>query len=63
MDHTQYRLEVRLGVNMILGHLYDVYVRIEGYEHIIEVDAMNRNQAAKIAEKAGYVVESVNMVG
>lgn len=59
----EYRIKGQLGDIARTAHLYDVYIRIDGKEHIIEVFANNRNQAARMAEKAGYVVDSVNMVG
>lgn len=50
-------------------HAYDVYINMpegleaKGHEAIIEVYANNRDQACRIAEKAGYTVRSVNMTG
>ena len=44
-------------------HSYDVEVgdgRMDGY---VTVEANSRDQAARIAERAGYVVRSVNMIG
>jgi hypothetical protein len=54
---------IKLGI--ILGnanakHLYEIGV---SPNEVIEVEANNRAQAAKIAEKAGYTVRDVNMVG
>jgi hypothetical protein len=47
-------------------HLYDVEVQLgEDYRtrKIIEVEANNRDQAARLAKKAGYEPCSVNMIG
>jgi hypothetical protein len=45
-------------------HLYDVQVLTAGGEFgTWEIDANNRTQAAKIAEREGCQVRSVNMVG
>lgn len=45
-------------------HLYDIEVRdIEGTTKTIEVEANNRNQAARVARDRGYEVCSVNMTG
>lgn len=45
-------------------HLYDVETTgKDGERIIIQVEANNRDQAARIAVKAGYEVRSVNMVG
>ncbi len=46
-------------------HAYDVYAHVAGTnnEVIFEVAATNRNQAARIIERDGHHVLSVNMVG
>jgi hypothetical protein len=45
-------------------HSYDVEIKNEqGNIAFISVQARTRNQAAKIVERMGYVVRSVNMVG
>jgi hypothetical protein len=49
------------------AHGYDVEVTVPGdtsgtFQYVY-VHATNRNQAARIAEKAGYEVRSVNMIG
>lgn len=45
-------------------HLYDIETTDkDGKPIVIEVEANNRNQAAAVARKAGYVVHSVNMTG
>lgn len=49
---------VRLG-NKQAKHLYEVGTD----KGRIEVDANNRSQAVKLAEKHGYIVRDVNMVG
>ena len=49
---------VRLG-DPKAAHLYE----IETTAGTLEVDAGNRNQAERIATKAGYKVHSVNMIG
>lgn len=41
-------------------HLYEVEVQPKGY---VEVEANTSAQAVSRAEKAGYEVKSVNMVG
>lgn len=60
------RLQVELNNVPNMTHGYDVYVNKPNTVHgedIVYVHARNRNQAASIAKKAGYVVRSVNMVG
>jgi hypothetical protein len=52
-------MNVRIG-NQKSAHLYEIQVKSN---QSILVDANNRNQAARIAEKAGYRVMSVNMIG
>jgi hypothetical protein len=45
-------------------HSYDVEIKNEqGHIAFISVEARNRSQAAKIVERMGYAVRSVNMVG
>jgi len=45
-------------------HSYDVEIKNEqGNIAFIAVQAKNRNQAARIVERMGYAVRSVNMVG
>lgn len=44
-------------------HLYEVETEILGQRGVIEVEANNRNQAARLAGWAGYPVRSVNMTG
>jgi len=44
-------------------HLYRMEVRSEGKRFEIEVDANSRDQARTIAQRAGYLVYSINMVG
>jgi hypothetical protein len=58
-----YRLEVKLGDRQNAKFLYDVEVRVYGTEHIIEVAADSRDQAAEIARYAGYVVNVLTFVG
>ncbi|AJD82969.1 hypothetical protein PJWF_00076 [Achromobacter phage JWF] len=50
-----------LGIATPKGHVYQVGV--EGPERQITVYAANRDQASRIATKAGYVVRDVNMEG
>jgi hypothetical protein len=63
------RLPIQLNDLPTQHHDYDVYVDMpqalaaKGSEAIITVYANNRDQAARIAHKAGYLVRSVNMVG
>lgn len=63
------RLPIHLNDVPSANHDYDVYVNMpegleaKGHEAIIGVYARNRNQAAAIAKREGYVVRSVNMVG
>lgn len=63
------RLPIQLNDIPTANHDYDVYVNMpeelsfKGSEAIITVFARNRNQAASIAKREGYVVRSVNMVG
>jgi hypothetical protein len=63
------RLPIRLESGPRTAHVYDVYVDMpqalacKGSEAIIEVDANNRDQAARVAHKAGWIVRSVNMTG
>lgn len=52
----------RIG-NKSASHLYCIEVELNGQRGEVEVDANNRAQASAIAEKAGYEVRSVNMVG
>jgi hypothetical protein len=45
-------------------HLYDVEIKNEqGHIAFISVEAKNRSQAAKMVERMGYVVRSINMIG
>jgi hypothetical protein len=45
-------------------HLYDVEIKNEqGRIAFIYVEAKTRSQAAKIVQRMGYAVRSVNMVG
>lgn len=45
-------------------HAYDIEVSdAAGNLSTIRVEARNRSQAARKAEKAGYTVRSVNMIG
>ena len=44
-------------------HLYEIETEEEGTPIIVEVEANNRNQAARIAREHGYAVRSVNMTG
>ncbi len=44
-------------------HLYRVGVRVAGVEGQIDVEATNRDQAARISERQGYEVCDVNMIG
>ena len=55
----------RLGNRQTAKHLYrlEVYLSPTSQNFEIEVDANSRSQAAHIAQKAGYVVCSVNMIG
>jgi hypothetical protein len=63
------RLPISLNDVKKATHDYDVYVvmpqelSFKGREAIITVYARNRNQAAAIARREGYTVNSVNMVG
>jgi len=50
-----------LGNHQTAKHLYELTVSKEGRK--IEVHANTRSQARVIAERAGYVVRDVNMVG
>jgi hypothetical protein len=50
----------RIG-NRKSKHSYEIQADQKG--GYVTVDANNRSQAAKIAEKAGFKVLSVNMVG
>jgi hypothetical protein len=43
-------------------HLYEVETA-PGMAGIVEVEAMDRAHACRLAERAGYTVRSVNMVG
>jgi hypothetical protein len=57
------RITRRIG-NPHTKHLYDVEVLTkEGARETWEIDANNRAQASKVAEKEGAQVRSVNMVG
>jgi hypothetical protein len=64
-----HRLQIHLESGPRTAHAYDVYVDMpqalshKGAEAIISVFANNRDQAARIAHKAGWIVRSVNMVG
>jgi len=50
--------------NSSTKHLYELRVlTLEGKFENWEIDANNRTQAAKIAEREGVQVSSVNMVG
>ena len=45
-------------------HSYDVEViTLDGARRTFDIHASNRDQAARIAERAGYEVASVNMTG
>lgn len=44
-------------------HLYSMSVVLLGARTKVEVFANNRSQATRIAERAGFVVRDVNMVG
>jgi len=56
-------VKIRLGERPA-AHLYELEVEPkDGVTPRVQVDANNRDQAARIAEQAGYVVRSVNMVG
>lgn len=44
-------------------HAYDVEVGNGKLEGFVNVKANSRAQAARLVERAGYVVRSVNMVG
>lgn len=44
-------------------HAYDVEVGKDRHEATIQVDANSRDQAARIAERNGFVTRSVNMIG
>lgn len=54
--------KIRLGKSDA-AHLYTLAVLKDGIRGEIDVEATNRSQASRIAEKAGYEVGSVNMVG
>lgn len=59
----------RLGDPQTTSHLYAVecehrVANPKGQAHpVIEVYANNRDQAARIAKRAGFEVRSVNMIG
>ena len=53
-------VRVRLGDLLKSRHLYAIGV---GHGWSIEVDANNRDHAARIAEREGYTVHDVNMIG
>jgi hypothetical protein len=63
------RLQIQLNDVPSANHAYDVYVNMpqelahKGSEAIITVYGRNRNQAAAVAKREGYIVRSVNMVG
>lgn len=44
-------------------HLYEIEVNKGDVHGSIDVEANNRMQAARLTQKAGYEVMSVNMVG
>lgn len=54
---------VVLGAIHTARHLYNVGVSKDGVTSTIEVHAGTRAAARIIAERAGYVVRDVNMVG
>ena len=53
------RIKATIG-NENSAHLYEIDAQGVG---IIEVNANTAAQSRRIAEKAGYIVRSVNMVG
>ena len=55
---------VRIHRNDGAAHLYELEVSKEGEakRHVL-VDAGSRNEAHRIAERLGYTVNSVNMLG
>lgn len=62
-NSTAKRIKTRIG-DRASNHLFDVEVMLEtGKREIIEVDENTRAQARSVAEKAGYLVASVNLVG
>lgn len=63
LAEMKYYLEVKLGDRQNAKKLYDVEVRINRTEHLIEVYADSRDQAAEIAREAGYVINIINFVG
>jgi hypothetical protein len=44
-------------------HLYTLTVIKDNVRGSVDVEARNRDQAARIAQRAGYEVHDVNMVG
>lgn len=56
-------MPIRIGKKSA-KHLYNVEVmHKDGRSEIIEVDADTRIEARILAEKAGYIVASINFVG
>jgi len=56
--------QIRLGNRETAKHSYEIETTNEhGKTMYITVDANNRDQAARIAERNGFDVWSVNMVG
>lgn len=62
-DATGCRIRLTPGNNGRTSHLYTVGVSKDGATGQIDVEANNRDQAARVAERNGYEVRDVNMVG
>ena len=63
--NAKHRYDVEV-TQLAPGLTYDTNTgeeKVAYFFNTISVDANDRNQAARIAEKAGYTVRSVNMVG
>lgn len=63
LDLVEPAREVRLGNLYASRHTYSVGVGEHRREGTIKVDANDRNHATRIAERAGYSVRDVNMIG
>lgn len=66
LAHTRNADMPRISLNpeaRNMAHRYDVGASKDGIIVLLDIRAQNRDHAARIAERAGYTVRDVNMVG
>lgn len=61
--HSEVRIAKTRIVKPGTSHLYTLGIQVRGVHGEIDVEANNRDQATRMAERQGFTVRDCNMIG